>query len=333
MTRPKIGVLLPTREMAMLDNYDMAPLLDFARQAEDLGFDSVWTGDSLMARPRLDPFVVLAAVASVTSRVTLGTAALTAALRHPVIGANMVASLHHACAGRLELGLGAGFPIPETAAEFAAVGVPFDQRVGRLDEIVRLWRKTWATGGSGTGGGGGRPPEVPEDARYDGKYWQVGDLDRLPPAATADGPKLWLAGSDTPRVLRRVASLYDGWLPFLPTAAAYAQAWRTIEELAEAGGRAPGSITAGMYATIAVNPDRDAAKAQLEDYVQRYYGRPLELMSTVQAYGYGTAEECADWLASYVAAGARHLVIRIGSLDAASQLKEIARAVHAGPLG
>ncbi len=333
MTKPQIGVLLPTREMAMLGDYTMDPLLDFARQAEDVGFDSVWTGDSLMARPRLDPFVVLAGVAAVTDRVTLGTAALTAALRHPVIGANMVASLHHACAGRLELGLGSGFPIPETAEEFAAVGVEFDQRVGRLDEIVKLWRKAWATRGSGTGGGGGEPPAVPEAARYDGRYWQVGDLDRLPPVATERGPRLWLAASNTPRVLRRVASLYDGWLPFLPTAEAYAQAWRTISEQAEAGGRSPDSIVAGMYATIAVNSDRDAARAQLEDYVQRYYGRPLEVMSTVQAYAYGTAEECAQWLASYVAAGARHLVIRIGSLEPAAQLKEIARAVHDGPLG
>src|SRR5262245_18061846 len=111
-TDPRIGVMQPTREMAITNSWDLAPLLEFATRAERLGFDSVWTGDSTLARTRLDPFVVLAAAAAVTSRVTLGTAALTAALRNPIIGANMITSLDHATGGgRLTLGLGAGFPM------------------------------------------------------------------------------------------------------------------------------------------------------------------------------------------------------------------------------
>ncbi|MER5541147.1 LLM class flavin-dependent oxidoreductase [Streptomyces sp. NPDC002589] len=71
----RIGLQLPAREQAIKGNYAAAPLLDFARQAEALGFDSVWTGDSLTARPRLDPLVVLSAVTAVTHRITVGTAA------------------------------------------------------------------------------------------------------------------------------------------------------------------------------------------------------------------------------------------------------------------
>ena len=111
MTTPavRIGALLPTREMAILDDFSIAPLLDFARRAESLGYDSLWTGDSLTARTRLDPFVVLSAVSSITSTISLGTGALTASLRHPLLGANMVSSLDHASGGgRLMLGLGAG---------------------------------------------------------------------------------------------------------------------------------------------------------------------------------------------------------------------------------
>jgi alkanesulfonate monooxygenase SsuD/methylene tetrahydromethanopterin reductase-like flavin-dependent oxidoreductase (luciferase family) len=312
----KVGVLLPTREMAITGSYAMAPLADFARRAEALGFDSVWTGDSLLARPRLDPFVVLAVAAAVTSRVTLGTAALTAALRHPLMAANMVASLDHATGGnRLEVGLGSGFPIPDSEAEFGAVGVPFAGRVGRLDEIVRLWKQIW------------RSQEDGADTDFSGRYWQQGGLDRLPPTATPGGPRCWLAGSDTPLVLRRTARLYDGWLPFLPQAQAYGQAWRRITELAEEYGRPAGAIVPGLYATLIVNPDREKARRELDDYVQGYYGRPLELMSNFQAYGYGSADECAEWLAGYVGAGARHVVIRIGSLDPGQQLEEIADSV------
>lgn len=312
----RIGALLPTREMAILDDFSVAPLLDFARRAERLGYDSLWTGDSLTARTRLDPFVVLSAAAAVTERVTLGTAALTAALRHPLLGANMATSLDHASGGgRLVLGLGAGFPMPESEDEFTSLGVPFAKRVGRLDETVRFWRATWAS----------RGPDAP--TAHEGALWQQEGLDRLAPPATPGGPPLWLAGSDTPAVLARAGRLYDGWLPFLPTSSAYATAWDRLQESAAAAGRAEGAVTPALYATLSINPDADKARQALEDYLQGYYGRSLEVMSTFQAYGYGSADDCAEWLAGYVRAGARHIVIRIGALDPGDQLEQLAEDV------
>lgn len=315
-TRIPVGVLVPAREAAIAGDYRMGPLLDFAREAEDAGFDSLWIGDSLMARRRLDAFVALAQIATVTNRITLGTACLIPGLRNPVIGANLVASVHHAIGDRLELALGCGFPIPPVEHEYGAAGVPFNQRVGRLDETVRLWRQAWRS----------REPGAPTG--FPGRYWQVEDLDRLPPPATATGPRIWYAGQDTPRVVERVARLYDGWLPFLPSSAAYARAWQRIGELAAEAGRPAGAIFPGMYATICIDDNRERAREQLEEYVQAYYGYPLEITSTVQAFCYGTAEECATFLAEYVAAGARHLVIRIGSLRRTQPLAEILAAVR-----
>ncbi|NEB78122.1 LLM class flavin-dependent oxidoreductase [Streptomyces sp. SID14478] len=309
----RIGVLLPTREQAINGSFAAAPLLDFARSAEALGFDSLWAGDSLTARPRLDPLVVLSAAAAATERITVGTAALTPALRHPLIGANMAASLSHVAAGRLVLGLGSGFPMPETQEEFASVGASFEGRVGRLDEISDLWRTAWRSGDEPTG--------------YEGRFWQAQGLQRLPAPATAGGPPLWLAGSDTPRVLARVATRYDGWLPFLPDAEAYGRARQRIAELAEEAGRGAGAVTPALYATITVNPSRSAAKTELEHYISHYYGRSLDQMRAIQAYAWGSAEECAAWLGEYVRAGARHLVVRIGSLDPEPQLKEIAEVL------
>lgn len=309
MEATKIGVLLPTREQAINDTYAAAPLLDFAREAETLGFDSLWAGDSLVARPRLDPLVVLAAAGAVTERITLGTAAFTPALRHPLIGANMIASLDHVADTRLILALGSGFPIPETEREFAAVGASFANRAARLDEIVALWRSAWR----------------PEPATtFAGRYWNASDLDKLPSPARPGGPPLWLASSDTDRVLRRVAAHYDGWLPFLPSASAYHQAWQRLLDHAEHAGRAEGALTPAFYATITVNPDEAAARAELEHYVHHYYGRSLDTMAAIQAYQWGSAEKCADWLAGYVSAGARHIVLRIGSLRPEPQLKDIA---------
>jgi alkanesulfonate monooxygenase SsuD/methylene tetrahydromethanopterin reductase-like flavin-dependent oxidoreductase (luciferase family) len=312
---PCVGILLPTREQAITGTYAASPLLDFARQAEQLGFDSLWTGDSLVARPRFDPMVVLAAAGAVTNRITLGTAALTPALRHPLIAASMITSLDHVAGARLVLGLGSGFPMPETEEEFAAVGASFRGRAGRLDEIVALWRRAWRSSEPGT------------STDFAGRYWTADGLDRLPRPLRPGGPPLWLAGSDTPQVLRRVARHYDGWLPFLPSASAYQQAWQQILANVEQVGRSACSITAGLYATITVNQDQAAARAELEHYIQHYYGRSLDIMSAVQAYGWGSAEHCVEWLAGYVRAGARHIVIRIGSLDPQSQLKDIAEVV------
>ncbi|WP_030261531.1 LLM class flavin-dependent oxidoreductase [Streptomyces violens] len=310
--RLRVGVLLPTREAAINGDHGVAPLLDFAREAERLGYDSVWTGDSLLARPRLDPVVVLAAAAAVTSRVTLGTAAYTAALRHPLLGAHQLASLDRAAEGRLVAALGAGFPVPETEREFAAVGVPYTGRFGRLDDTVRLWRETWR-GSAEAESGKGREPAGPH---------------RPPSPSSPAGPPLWLAGSDTPRVLARTAERYDGWLPFLPDASGYARAWDRIGQLTAAQGRPPGAVTPGLYATVAIDPDRAAARKQLDAYAQAYYGRSLEQMATFQAFGYGSAQECAEWLGGYVLAGARHIILRIGSLDPAAQRAQLAEAAR-----
>lgn len=315
MTRDfvRVGVLLPTREQAMTGIFDLPALTGFARAAEELGFDAVWTGDSLVARARLEPLTVLAAVGTATTRIGVGTAALTPALRPPVLGANMVAALDHACSGRLTLGVGSGFPIPETEDEFALAGVPFTGRAGRLDDIVRLWRRAWNSRFD---------PAAPTG--YDGRYVGASGLDRLPPPHRPGGPPIWLASSDTPQVLRRVARLYDGWLPFLPSSAAYASAWQTVTTLAAEAGRPNGAITPALYATVAAGSGRDAARSGLEDYVTRYYGRSLSVMSQIQAYFWGTPEHIAGQLRAYVAAGARDIVLRIGSLDPEPHLKEIA---------
>ncbi|WP_327099203.1 LLM class flavin-dependent oxidoreductase [Nocardia vinacea] len=300
----QIGLLLPSRETSMTGEHDAAGLVRFARAAEEAGFDSVWIGDSPLARTRVDPLPLLAAVAATTARVQLGTAALTATLRHPLLGAHTAATVDQLSNGRLVLGLGAGFPLPESRDEFAAVGVPFDQRVGRLDETVAIWRRSWSGG-----------------TEFDGRYWQLDDLTRTLPAASPAGPPLWLAGSDTPRVLERVARYYDGWLPFLPDPDAYARAWHTLREMTTR------SITPALYATININPDSAAARTELDGYVRRYYRRSLDEMSTIQAYFGGSADECVHWLGRYLDAGAQHLVLRIGSLQARRQLDLLADAL------
>ena len=126
---PRIGYLLPTREQVMEGRPEAAPLLALAERAEDLGFDSIWVGDSILARPRHEPLTLLSAVAARTRHAELGTAVLLPALRNPVVLAHGIATLDQISEGRFILGVGIASDVPNIRAEFLACGGPFEKRV------------------------------------------------------------------------------------------------------------------------------------------------------------------------------------------------------------
>jgi alkanesulfonate monooxygenase SsuD/methylene tetrahydromethanopterin reductase-like flavin-dependent oxidoreductase (luciferase family) len=256
-----IGLMLPSRETAVTGRHDAGGLIEFARDAEDSGFDSVWTGDSVLARTRVDPLTLLAAVSAATSRVALGTAALIGPLRPPLLTSAQAATVDQLSGGRLILGLGSGSPVPESRREFDAMTMPFSDRTRRLDEAVQLWRQAW------TG-----------ERRFSGRYWQIDGLDSALPPARAGGPPLWLAGGDSERVIARVSEHYDGWLPYLPDAGAYRRAWTRIGELTSR------PITPALYATVCIDDDRRRAHDTLDTYTRAYYRQPLEVMGAFQAF-------------------------------------------------
>src|SRR4029077_9757315 len=115
---PKLGYLLPTRERVMENHPETGPLLALAERAEALGFDSIWVGDSVTARPRHDPLTLLAAVAARTRKAELGTAVLLPALRNPVLLAHQVLTVNRIAEARLILGIGIASDMPAIRLEF-----------------------------------------------------------------------------------------------------------------------------------------------------------------------------------------------------------------------
>src|ERR1700674_5462308 len=174
---PQFGYLLPTRERVMEGRPETGSLLDLAARAESLGFDSVWVGDSLLARPRHDPLTLLAAVAARTRKAMLGTAVFLPALRNPVVLAHQLATLDQISEGRLILGVGIASDLPNIRAEFAAAGVPFEKRVGRMLEGLRLMRALWS----------GKP--VDWDGRWPVQRGELGVIPHRP-----GGPPIWIGG-------------------------------------------------------------------------------------------------------------------------------------------
>src|SRR4029434_10405808 len=140
----KFGILLPTREAIMSGRADPSGLYQIAERAETLGFHSVWVGDSLTARPRIDALTTLAAIGARTQRVRLGTAIFLAALRHPILLAYQLASLDWMNGGRIDLGVGCRAHKALTQEhEFEILGLVPGTRMKMSEEFVHVMRRLW----------------------------------------------------------------------------------------------------------------------------------------------------------------------------------------------
>lgn len=161
-------------------------LLETARQAEAFGYDTFLLRDHFVPEPfgsQLGPIAALATVAAVTTRLRIGTLVICNDYRHPVLLAQEAATLDVLSEGRFELGLGAGFSLPE----YQAAGIPFERpglRIGRLEESIACLKALFADG----------------QAIYQGHHYQL-SLDGFPKPVQRPHPPLTLAGA-LPRMLR-----------------------------------------------------------------------------------------------------------------------------------
>lgn len=290
---PKIGYLLPTRERIMLGEPDGAALLALAERAERLGYDSVWAGDSLLARPRHEPLTLLAGVAGRTRNVELGTAILLPALRNPVLLAHQVATVDQVSGGRLILGVGIARDVPNIRAEFASAGVPFEKRVGRLLEELRLCRALWT----------GEPVD------WDGRWTVEGGV-LAPTPHRPGGPPIWMGG-DVTLALKRAGRYYDGWFPTGPDADGWKAKFAEVKGYAQEAGRDPEAVIGAIYLTLEIDDDVARAEQRLDAYLEEYYGQPAAGLKQREFCFAGPASGAAEWIAGYVEAGVSHVVLRM----------------------
>ncbi|MEM7407515.1 MAG: LLM class flavin-dependent oxidoreductase [Pseudomonadota bacterium] len=296
-----LGYLLPTRERVMVGEHRTDAILELAEHAEASGLDSVWVGDSLLAKPRHDPLTLLAALAARTRRITLGTAVLLPMLRNPVVLAQQVATLDQIATGRLVVGLGIARDVPAIRAEFEAAGVPFERRVGRMLDGVRLMRSLWQ----------GHPVD------YDG-LWRVREAELGPLPYRVGGPPLW-GGGAAPGALRRCGRYFDGWFPSGPGGPPeWADGWRQVMSSASEQGRGASRVTPAAYVTVSMSEDVATANAELDAYVEAYYAQPAALVRANQFTFAGTPDDALAWLAAFVRSGVRHLCVRFAGRDDAA---------------
>jgi len=132
-----------------------------------------------------------------------------------------------------------------------------------------------------------------------------------------------LVGAVAGAALARTGRLYDGWLPYPPNPADYETGLAQVRRAARGAGRAAQAVTPALFATLLITNDLEAGRRALSDYTQASYRMPLEVVETIQVLIAGPLEFVTAELDRYIAAGARHIVCRIGALGLKSQLDQL----------
>jgi alkanesulfonate monooxygenase SsuD/methylene tetrahydromethanopterin reductase-like flavin-dependent oxidoreductase (luciferase family) len=299
-------------------------LIDLTVAAEEAGaFDTVWVGDSLVAKPRLEAVTLLSALASVTSRVRLGVGCMaTFVHRHPVMLAHQWASLDVLSGGRSWLAVCLGGPDEASAAqalEHAVMGVRPHERVARLEEGIAILRTLFDT----------------KKASHHGHFYQFDGLTIEPPPLQHPCP-IWIASNPTgltwkggasaseavvERSFRRVARHADGWMTNKLSPEEFRGQWSRITAMAREEGRDPTALCSALYHNININEDRPAALAESKTFLDTYYTANFSA-SFVEGWTIaGSPRQCVDQLRAYFDAGLGHIALRLTSWDQRGQLK------------
>ena len=302
------GYLLPTRGVVVAaggEAPDTEPIFTLAKKAENLGLDSVWLGDSVLAKPRMESFTTWAAVLASTERVQVGTAVMLAALRHPVMLAQSMSTLDCMFPGRVLPGLGVGRT--DLKFEFETIGVPLGERARRFSETVEILKLLMRE----------------SRADYAGKHFSFEGVALEPRPKTPGGPPVWLSSNLVDSGLKRVARLADGWITNSITPDLYRQCWEKILAYADEFGRTDEiqSIPQCLYVTMNVNPDGEKAEAQCGEFLSKYYHKTFDEVRKQLLVIAGDGDRVEEQLREYAQEGARVFVVRFAGGSQEEQLE------------
>ncbi len=261
---------------------------ELARRVEQLGYESVWTGDHVsFHNPLYESLTLLATYASITRRVRLGTAVYLLALRPPAIAAKITSTLDVLSGGRLIFGVGVGGENPK---EFELCGVPHGERGARVSEAIEavrtLWRDTPAT--------------------FEGRFSRFEAVSIDPKPVQRPGPPIWIGGrSDA--ALVRAGRQGDGWVSYVVQPERYAQSLEKIRNAAQQANRKLEHFAAAHLAFITVGRDYETAKAEWVKFLTKRYAQDFEPLA--KKYGIiGTPGQCAEQLEKFRAAGCNYVI-------------------------
>lgn len=304
-----VGVSLPT--VGPIGEREF--LLDIARAADRAGLHSVWATDHVILPKHrtseypykrsttevlfspgvawLDPVATLGVAAGATERVAIGTAVLVLPYRSPVVLANELSSLDRLSEGRIILGIGAGW----MNEEFAALGVPHNERGARTDEYIKVLKTLWAA--------------APGFCSFEGLFVRFEDMALAAAPHRPGGPPIYVGGN-SPVALRRAGALADGWLGMEIYLEEVADARGSLQKASADAGRDPSEVSIAIRRGIVppfevsnMLPERRAitgSAREIADELLRFGDEGVSLAVLDLAMLPAEAVATIDWLASDV---------------------------------
>lgn len=227
-----------------------------AQKAEEYGFDSIWVPEHIVVPLKtnspwagspdgkipkvyadmVDPFVALARASAVTTKIKLGTGICLVPEHHPLLLAKQVATLDMYSQGRFLFGIGAGWLREETEM----LGGDFAHRWTQTKESVLAMKELWTT----------------VESEFHGKYYDFPAVYSFPRPVQKPHPPVLLGGMAR-NVFKRVIDYGDGWMPNRVVPADIKKGRAALDELAQAAGRDPKSISISVFGQ---SSDKDLLK-------------------------------------------------------------------------
>jgi probable F420-dependent oxidoreductase len=266
-------------------------LMQYTETAESLGFAALSVNDHLLfSRPWLDGPTALSSVLAATRQMDLMTTVALPVVRGPVALAKSMVAIDTLSGGRLIVGVGPG----SSARDYAAAGIPFEERFKRLDEAVETLRALWRRGG---------PP-------FRGEFYSTEGVVLEPRPSRRTGPPIWIGSWGSEAGLRRTARLGDGWLAsaYNTTPEEFADARSRLGKHLDTPGKDPDHFP-NAIATMFLCATEDPAEANhvCQNILAPTLRRPArELRERLLV---GPPEECARKLAAYQSAGAQRIML------------------------
>ena len=337
----EFGVNLNNREPLIAPDYGLTELLELAVLSEELGFESLWVGDSLFSKPRYEPISLLSAISQRTERVRLGTACLVTSPRNPLYLAMEWATLDQLSGGRTIFGPCAGNPEQGVRREFEALGLDFDRRFGIFEEGLDILRQLWT---SGTVTYHGDTYDYEDISFYSGtEMGPLMPIQQPPPFWVVSNPRLVKDAHDEKmvrtmkRACRRILQYGEGWM----TCCRAQHPEELVEQLgylrdvaAETGDHAS-RLVISYQVTLNVGDSEDAARTAFGQYISQYYPELSKAMDLSNWGPVGTPDQIVEWFQTFRDAGVDHFICRFGSLDQFGQVERFARdvlpALRSGP--
>ena len=284
------GVHLPLLDFGG-NPFTLNHLIAYAETAQQLGFRALAANDHLVySKPWLDSLTALAAVLAHSGDMDLVTTVSLPVVRGPVPLAKTLGALDRLSGGRLIACVGPG----SSARDYAAVGIPFEERWKRFDESIQALRALWNRDG----------------AVFKGHFYNTEGIVLEPFPAQESGPPIWVGSWGSRAGLQRAARLADGWLAsgYNTTPEIFARNRGQLGEFLLAAGKDPASFPNAIATMwLYITEDEVIAERMLNDVLAPILNRPAaELRERLPV---GSAQDCARKLAAYQQVGVQRVYV------------------------